>query len=122
MNVKYLGTRINRRDARGRESGKRYRYSSGQPVFTIDDRDAIQFRGELEDGNPKFCVGYGEPQPITESTGASSHLVAISKLTVKQLAMALPRLTNEELVTLLGIEASMNNRATAIAAIRQAIG
>ncbi len=122
MNVKYLGTRINRRDARGRESGERYKYSSGQPVFTIDDRDAIQFRGELEDGGPKFCVGYDEPEPITESTGASSHLVGISKLSIKQVTMALGRLEPDELAVLRSIEANDRNRAGAIKAIDKAIG
>ncbi len=121
MNVKYLGTRTNKRDARGRESGNRYRYSSGQPVFTIDDQDAIQFRGELEDGGPKFCVGYVE-EPATAATDEySPYLVSISKLSIKQITMALGRMTMGDLFALRDIEASGSNRAGALRAIDKAL-
>lgn len=122
MNVKYLGTRMNKRDARGRESGKRYRYSSGQPIFTIDDRDAIQFRGELEDGGPKFCVGYVEAPVEAATEDVPAHLVAISQLSIKQLTMALGRMETDELMALRDIEVTDRNRAGAIKAIDKAIG
>lgn len=121
MNVKYLGTRMNRRDARGRESGRRYKYSSGQPNFTIDERDAIQFRGELEDGGPKFCVGTVAP-PAIDTDDVPAHLVAISKLSIKQLTMSLGRMEPDELMALRDIEVTDSNRPGAIKAIDKAIG
>ncbi len=129
MNVKYLGTRVNKRQARGRESGKRYSYSSGHPNFTMDDRDAIQFRGELEDGNPKFCVECTETPGHIVFDGTSDtlddspgYLVGISKLSVKRLTMALGRMDADELRALRTLEAGDRNRAGAIKAIDKAIG
>ena len=121
MNVRYLGTRMNKRQARGQHTGKRYNYSSGHPDFTVDKADVVQFRGELEDGNPKFCVGHVAP-PAIDIDDVPSHLVAISKLSIKQLTMALGRMEPDELMALRDIEVADGNRAGAIKAIDKYIG
>ncbi len=132
MNVRYLGTRMNKRQARGGVTGNRYSYSSGQPVFTIADADELQFHGEMEDGRPKFSYEYADgpslvadgewPTPITEVEVMDAE--GIASLTIAGLETYLtnhPELTGEELGDIMVAEELGRNRVGARTVIQAAV-
>jgi hypothetical protein len=111
MNVRYLGTKLNKRQARGSQTGKRYTYSSQYPIFTIEDADHLQFRGETEGGQPKFEIIISD-DVITLPWLASMSVAGIeARLEARPLGRA-------ELDELMRIEVAGQNRLGAIGLIR----
>ncbi len=82
MNVQYLGTRLNKRQARGTVTGKRYSYSANGKIFSVDPADRVQFQGEMEDGKPKFKIEDSAVDEYGDLTDRMS-LETIATLTIE---------------------------------------
>ncbi len=123
MNVRYLGTRLNKRQARGAVTGKRYSYSANGKIFSIDPADRLQFQGDMEDGKPKFEVEDSVVDEYADLTDKMS-LQTISTLSIENLRGHLqrhPEMTSGELLELLGFEEAFQPRVGAVAVIKRAI-
>lgn len=129
MNIRYLGTRLNKRQIRGSATGKRYRYSSGQPVFTIDPADRTQFAGEMEDGKRKFRVLTAFEYAFADVTFEEVSLEVMEPEGVVNRAIRgvighlekHPELSREDLEDIMLAEIMDQDRVGAKAAIKKAI-
>jgi hypothetical protein len=127
MQVKYLGTRLNKRQARGAVTGKRYSYSSGQPIFRIEEADRLQFVGDVEDGKPKFTfdltpapvVVEATQEPVEDGVPAPTPITFqdILQLSIEELRPHLrgdTELGHSDYVRMLAMEEAGQNRAGAV--------
>ncbi len=125
MNIRYLGTRMNKRQVRGGVTGSRYSYSSGQPVFTIADADEVQFHGEMEDGKPKFALedaAFADAVEITDVEMMGPEAVASLPLSGLKTHLANhPEMTITDLEDIMAAETLGQNRVGGRKAIQAAI-
>ncbi len=123
MNVQYLGTRLNKRQARGAVTGKRYSYSANGKVFSIDPADKLQFQGDMEDGKPKFKIEESVVDEYADFTDSMS-LETIANLSIDNLRGHIqrhPEMTPDDLMELLGFELAGQNRVGATKIIKARI-
>ncbi len=121
MNVKYLGTRPNKRDYRGRVTGKRYRFSSIHPTFTIDPADREVFDKWQEDGKPMFMFVDSPSEPLVVVDIPPELAALMEGLLIKELPDILGPLNAKQLAFLFQHEANTLNRTGAKKAIAKMI-